>query len=168
VNRFFVSALIALSTLTLSFGCEDKSMNPEDELAPNSFEATISGAVNLNVKGCASYIGQTGFFLLGLNPTEPANNGALLSLARESSSVPAVGTYQISEDAASASSRDFIGLFAYTEGQSSDTYISQSGTLTVTASASDSFKGRFDFTATMDTKTVTVSGEFHATSSFCR
>jgi len=168
MKRLLTPALIALSTLALTFGCKDKSMNPEDELAPNSFEARVSGAVNLNVKGCASFIGQTDFFLLGMNPTEPANNGALLSLARGSSSVPGVGTYQISEDAASTSSRDFVGLFAYSDGQSSDTYLSQSGTLTVTASASDSFKGRFEFTATTGAKTVTVSGEFHATSSFCR
>ncbi len=168
MNRFLASMLIAVSALALLCGCSDSGTNPESELAPNTFEATIRGAVNLEVRGCASYLGQSGFFLLGLIPTKPANNGALLSLSRASSVVPAIGTYQISEEAASTSSRDFVGLFSYTDGQGSENYISQSGTLTVAASGSDYFKGRLEFTAKMDAKAVTVSAEFHATSSFCQ
>lgn len=169
MKRILVSTAIALLFALPQLGCNgDESMGPEAGLSANSFNATVSGAVNLGLKGCAAFINVTGYFQLSLLPTEGPGTSALVALARESTAVPAAGTYQISEDAASSSSREFVGIFYHTVGQSTDAYVSQSGTLTVTSSAGDRLKGHFNFSGVSAGKTVTVTGEFHATSSFCQ
>ena len=163
--RLLSSTVAALSAMTILLGCGgDKSMSPED-LAPDTFEAQVSGAINLSFQGMASFSNQIGYFQLALLPAQANASNGLITLVRADAGIPATGSYQVSEEAGSNFSLGFIGLFAYTAGQAGETYISQSGTCTITSSGTDHLKGSFNFTATSDAKTVTVSGQFHATSS---
>jgi len=164
-KRLLSSTILASLVVAIGLGCGKKGMEPED-IADGNFEATVSGSINLKLNGCASFVSVPGgYFQLALLPISSSGLDALLTLARGNSSVPGVGTYNISEEDASNSPQDFVGLFS----QSSDIFLSQSGSLNVTSSnPPDRFAGSFTFTATNGaSQTVTISGKFNAKSGPC-
>jgi len=159
MNRLFSSTLIVLSALAPLTSCGDKGMDPED-LKAGTFEATVSGEVNVTLRGCAAFVSEFEFFQIGFIPTQSGAANGLITLARGESGLPGVGTYQINEDEADA----FIGLFF----QSAETYTSESGTLKITSSSGANLQGSFNFTASNGiNKRVTVSGTFNAKSGTC-
>ncbi len=168
MKRLLFSTVAAVTMLTLHLSCSDKGMDPE-EIADGKFEATISGDFDMTLKGgCAAFVSLPGYLQLGLATFEPSNPNASISFARESSSIPSVGTYSIGEDAASSSSRNFIGLVFYANGQADETYISDSGSMTVSQSSSGGFSGSFNFTALAGTRKISVTGRFNAIPAPCR
>jgi len=169
MNRLLSSTVAVLSALTMLLGCGDKSVNPESNLAAGKFEATISGDFNMTLKGgCAAFVSLPGYFQLGLTDFEHSNPNASISFARASSSIPSVRTYSVSEEAGSSSPQDFVGLVFYANGQTNETYISDSGSMTVSQSSSGGFSANFNFTALAGTRKITVSGKFNAIPAPCK
>lgn len=168
MKRLFHVTMLATCLAAMCLGCGKKGMEPED-LTAGKFEAQISGDFNMTLQGsCAAFVSFPGYFQLGLDSFERSNPNASISFARESSSVPSVGTYSIGEDAASSSSRNFVGLVFYTNDRTYETYTSDSGSMTVSQSSSGGFSGSFNFTALAGTRKITVSGRFNAVPAPCR
>lgn len=168
MNRLLSSTMAVLLAATLHVNCGDKGTNPDSDLAAGTFEATISGAYNMTLKGCAAFVSLQDFFQLGLISLEPSAQSASISFARANSSIPGVRTYSVSEEAASSSPQDFVGVVFYSEGQNNETYISEAGSMTVSQSSSGGFSGSFNFTALAGTRKITVSGKFNAIPAPCR
>ncbi len=169
--KSYATSFLALLVLPLVFvftGCdsaEDKS-DPEDQLG--SYELTVSGSVQRTLSGPVAQFGaasdpSTGVSGFGLSF---GNAGSDYVAITRKGSRPGTGSHTIATfDMTAEDLPDDQFIATYYSG-STQVFVSNGGTLTLTRSDDDRIEGTITFTATSLLPTqpgnVTVTGEFVA------
>ncbi len=152
-------------------GCGDGT-GPER----GSFQATVTGDLSLSLSGDAVFGpqtqgGQTAFAigLLDGDPSAPPYNAVVIS--RDNVAAPAAGTYGIEAGfCADCTPDDFVGGFVHLITQLDvATFLSDTGSFTLTTVTADRVEGTFRFTATaflvvgeVNADSVRIEGSFTA------
>lgn len=168
---------MALAAVMVLAACGDdgNSTGPGNGGGPTSFTAKVTGDVQTEVKGAALFgqrVDEAQGTLFGIEMAEAGEGESLIQIIRLGGEVPAVGTYQITDALNSTPGNgDFVALaFDSENGTPSAIFVATGGTLKVTSSSSNAFKGSFSFDAQgglfedpENTLTIKVTGIFHAT-----
>lgn len=153
-------------------GCD--SNDPEELGAVGDFDITVTGDAPASFTGTAvfagsSVVGSTGFgVFLGSDP-----GGYVITLLKNTADRPSSGTYQIIDattDFETIGSNEYVATFVSTDSGVTGSFVSVSGTVTITDSGDNQLKGRLNFTAagtvfngtTTEQVTASVSGNFDA------
>lgn len=169
-NSFKLLTLVAAVALLVA-ACDSNGDDDDNGGIPGDmgFTAEVSGALDLSLSGSAGFgvgtntaTGAQGFSL-GMTSTSGNGAGAVVSIGSAGAGRPDEGTYSFVDfDGTSDFEGQIIGTFQF----NSETYLSDSGTLTITDSESNRLQARFTMTASTSglppAQTITITGEFDA------
>ena len=179
----YLGACLCLSLVILTgiAACDSaESGEPEGELAAGTFEATISGEVDLSTDGVAQFTDPRDSDATGWQFTIEMIKSAPITLQerdyyfevfvsnRQLGALPEPGTYEMSSYFSEGSPDTFTGEFSLSPANGGEGYIrfeAMDGQVEFTEVAREGISGSVEFTGEKaDTgETVTVSGTFNAT-----
>lgn len=167
-------ALAAVAVLAACGGDDDGSTGPGNGGGPTTFSADVTGDVQTKVKGAALFgtkEDEAQGKLFGLEMAESGEGESVIQIIRIGGAVPANGTYTIT-DALNGNPQDgdFVAMaFDSDNGNPVAIFVATGGTLKVTSSSANAFKGTFTFDAQgglfedpENTLTIKVAGTFNA------
>jgi hypothetical protein len=168
-------ALATAMVLAACGGEDDGSTGPGNGGGPTTFSADVTGDVQTQVKGAALFgqrVDEAQGTLFGVEMAETGEGESVIQIIRLGGEVPAVGTYQITDALnTTPGNGDFVAMaFDSENGTPSAIFVATGGTLKVTSSSGNAFKGTFSFDAQgglfgdpENTLTIKVTGSFNAT-----
>lgn len=163
MKRFLTAAVAAFAVAA----CGDSATEPNQESF--TYDLTVTGGLEAELSGPAFFGADTDeennevFSILMGSDT----SSYIVMLAREGTTRPAVGTYEIAD--AEATGEQWAAMVFASEGEELiDIFVSEGGELTITESSTQRLRGSLEFTATgflgaaAEPVEITVSGTFSA------
>lgn len=172
IGSMMLAATVALAACG---GDDGGSTGPGNGGNPTSFSAEVTGDVETSVQGAALFGTRTDEAqgtLFGVEMAETGAGESVIQIIRIGGRIPAAGTYQIVDALNSnPADGDFVAMaFDSDNGQPVAIFVGTGGTLTVTSSTANAFKGTFTFDAQgglfndpENTLSINVAGTFYAT-----
>lgn len=121
-----------------------------------SFQATVTGDLNLTLSGTAVFgvdttQGQAGFVIALMRGTPGSDDSDIIVIGRDNTATPGVGTHAIvSGRCTTCSDDDFAALFAHQETIADfGLFLSEAGSFTLESVNADRMQGSFSFTASV-------------------
>ncbi len=164
------------AVIVLLAACGESTGPGDDSTAQGSFQATVSGDLSLSLSGLAVFGtqvegGDTGFVIALMDGLLGQDNSDIVFIGRDNPTAPGTGTFPIEPGLCpTCTEDDFSGAYVHQETQVDvGTYLSESGSFTISAASADTLRGEFDFTATafllfgnVTAESVQLTGSFTA------